>query len=478
MGVTIYQALLLEFPYGRAPITERTPPVPIPKKLARSWPANLDLVLQKALQPDRCLRYRSAAELRDDWQRVRTGSLPHKASVNLWRRTSHISGRWGIPLTAVGLAAIVLAMCIPPEKVVRKVLVKTNPPGARVALVPLDPVNGAPRFDAAIQPAGKTPLEVPGVAPGYYLVIVEVANYGFHEVFRRVPKPSAKSQDVIEIAAPPGERNTVSNKGRPEVQADAVLPHLDFSESDGVVELPRITILKSDVTNDMALFRGGEFVMGDEAFAPANAPPHRVRVEAFYLDKTEVTAQRYEEVQEYLPRKMRALKPKPSDAVCFVDFDQATRCAELMGKRLPGEAEYEFAATNGGHNRFPWGDDFSKVKSWRFGSVGIAAYDRALANPSVCGLYSNVAEWTNSWHAPYPGADWPLSVQNEVLGQRIVRGGPECVAYDDADPAGRAPDVRWSARYRYGLSHGSALRGVGFRCARSLKPRFPTVSKE
>jgi formylglycine-generating enzyme required for sulfatase activity len=213
--------------------------------------------------------------------------------------------------------------------------------------------------------------------------------------------------------------------------------------------------------------------MGNEEYGPTFVPLHVRSVEPFYLDKTEVTVARYREVRKGLPERLAGLSPGDDEAVRFVTFDEAVRCAEEMGKRLPDEAEYEFAATNAGKNRFPWGDDFDRIKSWTYGPVGIPAYDRALANREVCGLYSNVAEWTSSWHAPYPGTEWSPYFAAHFREQRVVRGGPFSVVRGDADPRGRDANELWDARTRQGIDRDKAHAGLGFRCARSFKPRFP-----
>src|SRR5262249_45672774 len=161
-------------------------------------------------------------------------------------------------------------------------------------------------------------------------------------------------------------------------------------------------------------------------------------------------------------------------AVRFVTFDEAVYCAELLGKRLPDEAEYEFAATNGGKNRFPWGNEFERIVSWPFGQIGIAPFDKALANPSVLGLYSNVAEWTSSWNRPYSSnpVEEPPEWKERSQKERIVRGGPSCVINGDAQPRQRDRNSIWDAHDRVGVARDAVptdkapLAGLGFRCAR------------
>jgi formylglycine-generating enzyme required for sulfatase activity len=112
--------------------------------------------------------------------------------------------------------------------------------------------------------------------------------------------------------------------------------------------------------------------------------------------------------------------------------------------------------------------------------VGQPDYDRASAEPKVCGLFSNVAEWTTSWLAPYPGAEWPSDLKlahgERFDNQRIVRGGPWEVVKNGEQPKLNDPKVFNDARWRQGVSRDEALPGLGFRCARSAFARFPPTA--
>jgi serine/threonine-protein kinase len=456
MGVTLYYSLMLDLPFAKSRISPATPEPEISKISGQFWPPNLDLVILKAIQPDRRVRYQSAAELRNDWQRVRQGLLPQKAPVTAKRRIMNLARRraaQGVAVVAV-LLVILLATLLfrPAPRIVRTVHLETEPAGARVALIPLSTEDGTPQFAQALQPKDPTPVTIQGVPPGEYLVVVAIEDYGFHEVYRIVPSP--------------GEESPFTSTKR--------FPHTTFSErEDKSIDLPSIEIPKLDIKDGMAFVQGGEFIMGNEKFGPAAAPPHPRRLEPFYLDKFEVTVAQYRKVRKSLPEKMKKLKPKMDEAIRWINFDEAVACAEGLGKRLPTEAEYEFAATNAGNNQFPWGDDPARITSWTFGPVGVPDYDRALTCTSLGGLYSNVAEWTSSWQAPYPAAEWPNDLITACRENRIVRGGPYCVIQGDAQPQGGDKNDFWDARYRQGIARNQAFAGLGFRCARSFKPSIP-----
>jgi formylglycine-generating enzyme required for sulfatase activity len=161
------------------------------------------------------------------------------------------------------------------------------------------------------------------------------------------------------------------------------------------------------------------------------------------------------------------------DAMSFVSWDEAVSYAESAGKRLPDEIEYEFAATQGGIRRFPWGDDddddAKRITEWKFGPAGEPEFDRLKTAPPVMGLFSNVAEWTSTWGNLYPS---PKFGRPAIVGldstRRIVRGGPDSVIEG-------TPDVQQAVdgpRARVAIGRRDHKPGIGLRCARSAKPRL------
>jgi formylglycine-generating enzyme required for sulfatase activity len=330
----------------------------------------------------------------------------------------------------------------------RTVYLETEPAGAQVVLVPLDSETGSFQPEKTIRPKEKSPLTIKNVPAGEYLVVVEVAGHGFQEVYRTVPTPG-------QLAASTWKHQFWEDR------------------PDGSVALPSIRIFPADVTSGMAFFEGGEFTMGAKELDLA--PPHRRVVASFYLDPTEVPVGAWKKVKKDLPAQLAVLRPEDNQAVSMVTFDQAMDYAERIGKRLPDEVEYEFAATGGGKLPFPWGED-DPIKDWPLGKIGEPGFDHTLTNPPVYGLFSNVAEWTTSWPTLYPGMDprlaqAPPQIRAKFAGTLIVRGGPYSVLQGISKVKG--PDEPpLSPRWRHSVSRDSAYRGLGFRCARSARPRF------
>ena len=462
LAATIYQALTLRLPYGtRRLTTDAALPAP-PRRLQPLLSADLDAVLLKALEPNRDDRYASVAEFRADWQCVRQGLHPQARRVGPVRRLLRTARRspWKVAscILAVALLGVLGFLPRPPvpqtvdKTVYRTVKVTTQPPGARVVLVPFNQY-GEPDPAKRIKPAGgqKTPLTIEHVPVGRYLVVAEVPGYGFHEVYRTVPEPGEDKHS----------RSTITK--------------------DGTVELVCIHIVtNAEVQKSMAYFAGGELILNDEFSRDKRT--FTCRVPPYYLDTTEVTVGAFKKVGGWLPPEVKAPPNRPPDfedyAVHSVSYGTAADCAESMGKRLPTQFEYEFAATKGGTQRFPWGDDERAVAPWVLGPVKNPDYDRTDTDPPVYGLYSNLAEWTDSMNWSYDPAFHPsvYKYRPAYLGtmaeSRVIRGAPSFVIWNRPSQKGDERTVRLGPRWHEGVTRERRFATVGFRCARSAAPRF------
>jgi len=223
-------------------------------------------------------------------------------------------------------------------------------------------------------------------------------------------------------------------------------------------------------------------------------PRHRVRLNAFYMYKTEVTVAQYRKFCQATGRTMPPAPRKPcsggrdpwtwQDAhpIANVSWEDARAYAEWAGAALPTEAEWEKAAKGGDRRVFPWGDDWpppkgagnfadqtfgafrlcSKyvVEGYNDGFAFTAPVGSFAANPY--GLYDmagNVAEWCADWYDPayYKNSPrrHPTGPANGVW--RVVRGG----SWYDGTP--------WSFRatsrgdYVY-LPVSTYSFTIGFRC--------------
>ncbi|MFO0616853.1 MAG: SUMF1/EgtB/PvdO family nonheme iron enzyme [Polyangiaceae bacterium] len=160
----------------------------------------------------------------------------------------------------------------------------------------------------------------------------------------------------------------------------------------------------------MAAIPGGFFRMGSPRLLgnPEERPMHERVVASFYMDKTEVTLSAYHKCvdagkcaaahkeQVFCTEGEKGADDHPVNCVSHLD---ATNYCAFVGKRLPTEAEWEYAAQGGSDERkFSWGNDDPTQKTACFDRPGTCSV--ASFPAGAFGLYDmsgNVWEWTDSW---------------------------------------------------------------------------------
>jgi serine/threonine protein kinase/formylglycine-generating enzyme required for sulfatase activity len=223
---------------------------------------------------------------------------------------------------------------------------------------------------------------------------------------------------------------------------------------------------------------GGTFWMGTNDPSLRNAyPAHKVHVEPFEIDATEVTNEEFEQflrVRGSLGAKAKEWpdgRPPPGQGdwpVTNVSHDLAVEFVAWRGCRLPTEAELEWLARGtSGRTRPPrTADDWTPSgAAWTTLHPVRSVEEDSVETPggAIYGLYGNAGELTLGRFRPYVGgagvrpysSAWHGFVVRSGLVRDTQNGQPRALGC--LERASALPDQR------------NAL--VGFRCARSRRPR-------
>ena len=316
---------------------------------------------------------------------------------------------------------------------------------------------------------------------------------------------------------------------------------------------------KTQTPPGMVWIPGGEFTMGtdDPESYEYERPAHRVKVDGFWMDETEITneqfkkfvdATKYLTIAERKPdweeikKQVSAGTPKPSEemlvagALVFtppsyaistddyskwwswqpganwqhpegpnsnldnrwthpvvqIAYDDGVAYCAWAGKRLPTEAEWEFASRGGSDGkRYSWGNDYKpqgKYMANTFQGVfpnknesedGFSGSSPVKTfPPNAYGLYDiigNVWEWTNDYfNVEYyeqlararltvnpKGASKSNDPREPLVEKRVTRGGSFLCATDYC--VNFRPSARQGTAFDSGQSH------IGFRCVVSAQ---------
>jgi len=237
----------------------------------------------------------------------------------------------------------------------------------------------------------------------------------------------------------------------------------------------------------MVLVPAGKFIMGTDKVDPDNThqkigtikplyldqhPQRSVDLDAFYMDKYEVTHREYmrfvdatlfnEFPSNWVGGKIPAgLESHP---VTNITWREALAYTLWAGKLLPTEEQWEKAARGADGRLYPWGSEYTQGVA----NIGIDAAKKTMPvgsfpqDVSPYGLYDmggNVMEWSLDWYLPYPGSDH----QSKKFGKRlkVLRGN-----------SFHSGGHYFLEAYRYVFSRTEVdpddyFENVGFRCVMS-----------
>ncbi len=251
-----------------------------------------------------------------------------------------------------------------------------------------------------------------------------------------------------------------------------------------VVETPVIdeTPIIPPLPEGMVLVPAGEFIMGSNLEVDPLAdeldeiPQHTVFLDAFYIDKHEVSNADYTKFVEATDHRNSIFwdNPKfnqPDHPVVGERWGDAVAYAEWVGKRLPTEAEWEKAARGTDGRIWPWGNEFDPTKcnfddDGKFdghldGFAMAAPVDSFAQGASPYGVHNtvgNVAEWVSDW---YDMAYYEISPYRNPKGPKISGMGKK--SWRGASWFAGLEQMRCAFReYDDIVASGQIL---GFRCA-------------
>lgn len=222
----------------------------------------------------------------------------------------------------------------------------------------------------------------------------------------------------------------------------------------------------------------GEFEMGSEDGDDDEQPVHKVFLDAYWIDKYEVTNAQYMKCVEAgactePEKRISSTRPSyfgdPAYAdypVIFISWYAAENYCAWTGDRLPTEAEWEKAARGMNPNIYPWGNLSPDCTLANFGDcIGdtsqVGSHFSNVSPYNILDMAGNVSEWVSDW---YLWNYYNTSITNNPVGpssgtNKVLRGGGW-----HSDMSSLRTTFR---NYKYPNNSSSV---IGFRCASSAYP--------
>ncbi len=273
--------------------------------------------------------------------------------------------------------------------------------------------------------------------------------------------PEVSTSDVIATATATTAAPTPSSEPEP--------TNTPEPEPTNTPEPPTATA--ASTPEGMILIPAGSFLMGSSTGQANEAPEHEVSLAAFYIDIFEVSNAQYRacvksgactqanKADSFTYKGYRDDPTYDNYPVVGVTWDQAEAYCRWAGKRLPSEAQWEYAASGPENLTWPWGNTFDPNLSAASApdTQPVDSYPNGVSPFGMYNMAGNAAEWVADVYDETFYANSPV---NNPLNTgdgpgRIFRGG------SFANPDG----VFYTTSRRYGNARSFNDVDVGFRCA-------------
>ena len=329
-------------------------------------------------------------------------------------------------------------------------------------------------------------------------------------VTRATAKPTALAQATTTAQATTVPTNTATPRPSPTPQptrTPTITPTWEPQAGDIRV------VNRGGIEVEQVYVPAGSFMMGSEYGRESEQPVHEVTLDAFWLDRTEVTNAQfavfvadtsYQTTSERQggghlwtmsgsvfieganwrhPRGPGSgLDERDGHPVVQVSWNDATTYCEWTGARLPTEAEWEYVARGPENVLFPWGDVFDGNRlnfcdrncpldyadqtvddGYKY-TAPVGAYLDGASWVGAMDMVGNVSEWVNDWYdsryyysSPRQNPTGPIS--SDLYDSKVSRGGGWNITGDGAP----------LSTFRGGYEPDHQLDTKGFRCATSLR---------
>ena len=233
--------------------------------------------------------------------------------------------------------------------------------------------------------------------------------------------------------------------------------------------------------SEMVAVPAGAFKMGcneavDNRCTKDEKPYHDVHLDAFRIDKYEVTVAQYKACVAAdvcsAPQTGAGCNwdrsGRENHPVNCVDWDMANSFCEWAGKRLPTEAEWEKAARGKDGRKYPWGNQEAGCRYAVMSSMGKDGCGKDRTWPvcskkagnspyGACDMAGNVWEWVADWYR------WDYYSKSPAKNPTGPSGGARHVQHGGAWLKSKPKDLRVSNRNELQPAMWGSV--IGFRCA-------------